>query len=113
MHPAEIVRQPLDPDPVRVVDPRDGRGAHVHDDVVLVQDPVVLEVVQQRRRHDVGVAGQEDGGVGHAGRRAALELADQVDQRQAGVGLVEDQPRCPRTQVHIATMIPAAIIRGT
>ena len=35
----------------------------------LVQHLVVLEVVQERGRHDLGVAGQVDRGVRHAGRR--------------------------------------------
>ena len=57
---------------------------------MLVKHLVVLEIVQQRRRHIAGVAGQKHRGTFDDMRRAFLEALDQIEQRHFGApGLVD------------------------
>ena len=56
-------------------------GADRQDDVPLVDDLVVLQIVQERGRRAVRIAGQEDRGAGHAVRRLGVEPGDEIAQR--------------------------------
>ena len=48
---------------------------------MLVQHLVVLEVVQERRRRETGLAGEEHGGAGHDVRRLLFQVRDQAFER--------------------------------
>ena len=88
-------------------------GLDGEDDVALVQHAVVLEVVHQRRRRGIGVAGQEHGRAGHPMRRLGLELAHQPVE--LGLVLARRLARLaePRTQVSTRSMIATAIPSGS
>src|SRR6185312_389953 len=85
-----VVPQRLDLEPLVHADPRDFVAAHGHEQVLLMQHLIVLEVVQQRVRHHAGAGGQEHGSAGDARRRVhkhGLEKAGQVDGVSAHLGL--------------------------
>jgi hypothetical protein len=70
---------------VHAVAPRHARdllGDHAHQHHLLVQHLVVLEIVEECRGRPLEVGDQEDGGAGDAHRRARLQVAHEVLDRQ-------------------------------
>ena len=82
---------------------RDARNVLVddgQDHVVLVQHLVVLEIVQQRGRREIRIAGEEHGGAGDDVRRLFLEALDQrLERHLDATGLVREQPRAAPPRV--------------
>ena len=90
------------------------RGLDREDDVVFVQNLVVLEIVQERGRHEIGIAGQEHRGALDDVRRPLLEALNQILQRHFGAaGLLERECAVPRRQVQIITTIATPNNSGT
>ena len=76
------------------------RDAHGHAAHALVQHLVVLEVVQQRVRHDVGVAGHEHGRARHPDRRVGSSWSMKLLERQrVAVAACSHRISRPRRQV--------------
>ena len=73
----EAVGNPLDLDALVLGCARRIGGDDGEDDVVLVQHLVVLEVMQQRGRREIRIAGEEHRGAGHDVRRLLFQVADQ------------------------------------
>ena len=110
MHPVEARRQLLRLPPPARLGLGHVQGADAHAQRPLVQHLVVLEVVQQRRGHVVGVAGQEHRRPGHAhdarARQARQERGEQrpvlspLRQHQLAPALPGGHQRHERTAQH-------------
>ena len=82
LNPVKALAQLLDLEPLRLRDMRDVLRADGHQHHLLVQHLIVPDVVQQRHRHDRGVAGQEHGRAGNPGQ-LRVELVDEALDRAA------------------------------
>ena len=83
-------------------------------DVLLVQHLVVLEVVQQRGRRELGIAGEEHRGAGHDVRRLLLQAVQQRLERHFGLAAsCWTRMRVPRRQVRISITMAMPNSSGT
>ena len=76
--------------------PRRVGGDDGQNDVVLVQHLVVLEIVQQRGRREVRIAGEEHRGARHDVRRLLLQAADQRIDRHLDAARLLNQDAASR-----------------
>ena len=107
----EIVAEVRDLEAVRRRNARDVLGHDVQQHDALVQHLVVLEIVQQRHRHDVDAARHIDGGAAHA--RLVVDLGDEVRQAAACRARADAAARLrPCRQVDIRKKISAATTSG-
>ena len=79
--PREPVRDLLEPEALRRIDPRRLRRLDGENDVLLMQHLVVLQTMHQRCRSKIRVAGEEHRGAGHALRRLLLQHRNQIAKR--------------------------------
>ncbi len=93
-HPAEILVEGGDLNPIHGRHPGNVGGLDGQDHVLPVQHAVVLEVMHQGDRRDVRVGGQEHGRALDPVRRAGLEGLGQVGHRNGvPMGLGGEDPR--------------------
>ena len=104
--PPEVAAGRLDADPVRRADARRVRGPDRQDDVLLVQDLVVLEVVQERRRARGRARWSGTPRCPSPGAAALLQHADELGERHVVLRVFSIRMRVPRRQVNI-TIISA------
>ncbi len=90
-HAIEVRRQRRDLHPLVVGDARRVGGDDGEDDVALVQHLVVLEIVQERGRRELRMAGQEHRRARHDMRRLLLEARKQrVERHLAALRLLRE-----------------------
>ncbi len=89
----EVRPDRLHPDAVRLARARRVHRLHREDDVLLVQHLVVLQVVQECGRRDLGVAREKDRGAAHVMRRALLQHGDELEERHVGLAGLVGQDR--------------------
>jgi len=91
----KFVADGFHPNPVGRVDARRLRGFNRQDHIVLVKHLVVLEIMQQRRRHEIRIAGEKNRGALDDVRRTLFEALDQILQRHLDAPGLHDENRRP------------------
>src|SRR5260221_5827529 len=87
----KIVLEMADLDAALLGHVRDVLGAYVHQHDAFVQNLVVLEIMQQRGRHAVDVAGQKDRRARHPTARRRLEVLEEEVERHRRARALGDQ----------------------